>query len=214
MHVLWNGAHKSLLLVRGAVSPWGSPWIRWTWGSSLSFLRFRGLSEPLESLGQEMSKETAFLQDFWHFLLLVSPELPQEGFGECLSSGPQVDPRVWSCREWNSSGIEVHLLHLILIQSPSSCFSVHVFSPDPLLMSSQCLKNIISFRNVFFPSTFVPMCLFIYVLCFVVYSLSRVQVFTTAWTVAHQAPLFLGFSRQEYWSGLSTFLTFSRSVFF
>ena len=22
------------------------------------------------------------------------------------------------------------------------------------------------------------------------------------WTVAHQAPLFLGFSRQEYWSGL------------
>ena len=23
------------------------------------------------------------------------------------------------------------------------------------------------------------------------------------WTVAHQAPLFMGFSRQEYWSGLS-----------
>ena len=22
------------------------------------------------------------------------------------------------------------------------------------------------------------------------------------WTVAHQAPLFMGFSRQEYWSGL------------
>ena len=24
----------------------------------------------------------------------------------------------------------------------------------------------------------------------------------TPWTVAHQAPLFLGFFRQEYWSGL------------
>ena len=24
----------------------------------------------------------------------------------------------------------------------------------------------------------------------------------TLWTVAHQAPLFMGFSRQEYWSGL------------
>ena len=24
----------------------------------------------------------------------------------------------------------------------------------------------------------------------------------TPWTVAHQAPLFMGFSRQEYWSGL------------
>ena len=25
---------------------------------------------------------------------------------------------------------------------------------------------------------------------------------TTPWTVAHQAPLSMGFSRQEYWSGL------------
>ena len=34
-------------------------------------------------------------------------------------------------------------------------------------------------------------------------SLSCVQLFATPWTVAHQAPLFMGFSRQEYWSGLS-----------
>ena len=26
--------------------------------------------------------------------------------------------------------------------------------------------------------------------------------FVTSWTVAHQAPLSMGFSRQEYWSGL------------
>ena len=31
---------------------------------------------------------------------------------------------------------------------------------------------------------------------------SRVQLFATLWTVAHQAPLFMGFSRQEYWRGL------------
>ena len=31
---------------------------------------------------------------------------------------------------------------------------------------------------------------------------SRVQLFATPWTVAHQAPLSMGFSRQEYWSGL------------
>ena len=30
-----------------------------------------------------------------------------------------------------------------------------------------------------------------------------VQLFVTLWTVAHQAPLSMGFSRQEYWSGLS-----------
>ena len=33
-------------------------------------------------------------------------------------------------------------------------------------------------------------------------ALSYVQLFTTLWTVAHQAPLSMGFSRQEYWSGL------------
>ena len=33
-------------------------------------------------------------------------------------------------------------------------------------------------------------------------SLSRVRPFATPWTVAHQAPPFMGFSRQEYCSGL------------
>ena len=32
--------------------------------------------------------------------------------------------------------------------------------------------------------------------------LSCVWLFATSWTVAHQAPLSLGFARQEYWSGL------------
>ena len=31
---------------------------------------------------------------------------------------------------------------------------------------------------------------------------SHVQLFVTLWAVAHQAPLSMGFSRQEYWSGL------------
>ena len=31
---------------------------------------------------------------------------------------------------------------------------------------------------------------------------SRVQLFAAPWTVAHQAPLSMGFHRQEYWSGL------------
>ena len=33
-------------------------------------------------------------------------------------------------------------------------------------------------------------------------SLSRVQLFATPWTLAHQAPLSMEFYRQEYWSGL------------
>ena len=33
-------------------------------------------------------------------------------------------------------------------------------------------------------------------------SLSSVRLFTTAWTAADQGPPSMGFSRQEYWSGL------------
>ena len=32
--------------------------------------------------------------------------------------------------------------------------------------------------------------------------LSRVRLLATPWTTAHQAPPFMGFSRQEYWSGV------------
>ena len=33
-------------------------------------------------------------------------------------------------------------------------------------------------------------------------TLGHVQLFETLWTVARQAPLSMGFFRQEYWSGL------------
>ena len=39
-------------------------------------------------------------------------------------------------------------------------------------------------------------------LCVYAKSLSCVRLFVTAWTVARQAPLSTGFSRQEYWRGL------------
>ena len=44
---------------------------------------------------------------------------------------------------------------------------------------------------------FTPLLLFA-----AVQSLSPVQFFATLWTVAHQAPLSMGFPRQEYWSRL------------
>ena len=40
-------------------------------------------------------------------------------------------------------------------------------------------------------------------MCVCVMSLSCIQLFATQWTVAHQAPLSMEFSRHEYyWSGL------------
>ena len=32
--------------------------------------------------------------------------------------------------------------------------------------------------------------------------LSHVQLFAVPWTIAHQAPLSVGFARQQYWSGV------------
>ena len=42
-----------------------------------------------------------------------------------------------------------------------------------------------------------PICLGLGSVC----TLSHVQLFATQWTLAHQAPLPMEFSRQEYWSG-------------
>ena len=44
----------------------------------------------------------------------------------------------------------------------------------------------------------------------VVYSLSRVWLFATPWTVACQAPLSTAFSRQEHWSGVA--IAFSTEI--
>ena len=41
-----------------------------------------------------------------------------------------------------------------------------------------------------------------YLMCVRACVLSRVQLFLTPWTVAHQTPLSIEFTRQEYWSGL------------
>ena len=42
-----------------------------------------------------------------------------------------------------------------------------------------------------------------YMRVFVLSCFIHIQLFATLWTVAHWAPLSMGFSRQEYWSELS-----------
>ena len=48
--------------------------------------------------------------------------------------------------------------------------------------------------------------MYIYVICLLLLLLlsrfSRVRLLATPWTAAHQAPPSMGFSRQEYWSGV------------
>ena len=44
--------------------------------------------------------------------------------------------------------------------------------------------------------------MWVYILSAVLCSVGRVWLFLSLWTVALQAPVSMGFSRQEYWSGL------------
>ena len=39
-------------------------------------------------------------------------------------------------------------------------------------------------------------------MCVHAYTLSCVPLFETPWTVAHEAPLSMGFPRHKYWNGL------------
>ena len=50
-------------------------------------------------------------------------------------------------------------------------------------------------------------CVYTCVYVVVVQSLSHVRLFVIPWTVAHVAPLSMGFPRQEYWSGLPFFFS-------
>ena len=48
--------------------------------------------------------------------------------------------------------------------------------------------------------------IYIYRYACVLSHFSHIRLFATQWTVAHQAPLSMGLSRQEYWSGLHALL--------
>ena len=63
-------------------------------------------------------------------------------------------------------------------------------SPDPGILQARTLEWVaISFSNAWKWKVKVK-------------SLSRVQLLGTPWTAAYQAPPSMGFSRQEYWSGV------------
>ena len=63
-------------------------------------------------------------------------------------------------------------------------------SPVPGILRARTLERVaISFSNAWKRKVKVQ-------------SLSHVRLFETPWTAAHQAPPSMGFSRQEYWSGV------------
>ena len=66
-------------------------------------------------------------------------------------------------------------------------------------------NNLLKITLLSLPTLFLKiLCTYMYVCIYgcVLSCFSCVRLFLTLWTIAHQAPLSMGFSRQEYWSGL------------
>ena len=69
-----------------------------------------------------------------------------------------------------------------------------MFSCRSFIVSSLMFRSLIHFKFIF---VYVTIKYYAVLRCF-----SRVWLFASPRTIAHQSPLFIGFSRQEYWSEL------------
>ena len=112
----------------------------------------------------------------------VSPAEPS-------ASPPQDTPT------WGVMGTQSQLPHW----APSALHA-HFRGWNPSWLLSSSSSHVSPSHRFYFP---IPQqsCSFLIVHAFVLNWFSRVRLFVTPWTVARQAPLSLGFSRQEHWSG-------------
>ena len=131
--------------------------------------------------------------------------------------------KVWHCFQcfpiyfpW-SNGTGCHDVFWMLSFKPT--FSLPSFTFIKRLFSSSSLSTIRVVSSaylrllIFLPAILIPACASSSPAFLMMYSahklnkvkvksFSRVRLFATPWTAAYQAPLSMGFSRQEYWNGL------------
>ena len=139
-----------------------------------------------------LSKEFS-TQEYWS-------RLPFPTSGDLLSPGikpeshvsPVLAGRFFTCATW-----EAYKYYVVVAKSLQSCLTLcdpidgsPPGSPVPGILQARTLEwAAISFSNAQKWKVKVK-------------SLSRARLFTTPWTADYQAPPSMGFSRQEYWSGV------------
>ena len=92
-------------------------------------------------------------------------------------------------------------------QSPHPALAIGTHSPLPTTWHNSTSRSLIPSLTLWlqpciFPDLFALYACAHFSCACMLSCLSRVQLFATLWTVALQAPLSMGFSRQEYWRGL------------
>ena len=102
---------------------------------------------------------------------------------------------MWEWKESHKTGRGMKVTHNLSFYGPER----NPFLPTPTLLFHWGKKKQ---KDIYHPGNNVN--------CYIVWhsfvccakSLQCIQLFVTPWTVAHQAPLSMGFSRKEYWRGL------------
>ena len=90
--------------------------------------------------------------------------------------------------------------HVMLSLNDSDIASAHTLCVDFCFPLKEQIKNWLD--NIHGWKRFILIFIFILFFSICVYSVTHSCLNATPWTVAHQAPLSMGFSRQESWSGL------------
>ena len=110
-----------------------------------------------------------------------------------LIFSPGWKPRDSLCGEWGFSPPAAAAAAKLLQSCPTLCYPIDGSPPGsaiPGILQERTLEWVaISFSNAWKWKVKVK-------------SLSCVRLFETPWTAAYQAPPSMGFSKQEYWSGL------------
>ena len=130
-----------------------------------------------------------------YYLTIWSSASP---FSSCLQSFPASKSFAMSQHfSWGGQGIRTSAAAAAAAKSFQSCLTLcdpidgsPPGSPIPGILQARTLEWVaISFSNAWKWKVKVKL-------------LSRVWLLATPWTAAHQAPPSMGFSRQEYWSGV------------
>ena len=144
---------------------------------------------PLGSLYSLLQFIPQHKQDFFHSKIILNSIWKGSGPKRTKTIMPKKE-REWTCgRKYSVSAAAAKSLQLCLTLcdpidgSPPG-------SPVPGILQARTLEWVaISSSNAWKWKVKVK-------------SLSRVRLFMTPWTAAYQAPPSMGFSRQEYWSGV------------
>ena len=97
------------------------------------------------------------------------------------------------CKLWTLGNNNVGIDSATVTNAPLQC--------KMLIVGKAVCGNRRRIGNLYLPLSFAVNLKMLYK-CVPAQSLSHVWLFATPWTVARQAPLSMGFPRQEYWSGL------------